>query len=77
MLLTFIVGGPLGTDSVLIKFVKGFDICGVFEFFSMKIKARLFFLLEGARLSGPWGPLGPTHLGTNSWGPSGPEALTT
>ena len=39
--------------------------------------SRLFFLLEGARLSGPWGPLGPTHLGTNSWGPSGPEALTT
>ena len=29
---------PPGTDSVLIKFVKGFDICGVFEFFSMKIK---------------------------------------
>ena len=31
---------PLGTDSVLIKFVKGFDICGVFEFFSMKIKVE-------------------------------------
>ena len=28
----------LGTDSVLIKFVKEFDICGVFELFSMKIK---------------------------------------
>ena len=31
---------PHGTDSVLIKFVKGFDICGVFEFFSMKIKVE-------------------------------------
>ena len=28
---------PLGTDSVLIKFVKEFDICGVFELFLMKI----------------------------------------
>ena len=31
---------PSGTDSVLIKFVKGFDSCGVFEFFSMKIKVE-------------------------------------
>ena len=29
---------PRGTDSVLIKFVKEFDICGAFELFSMKIK---------------------------------------
>ena len=29
-----------GTDSVLIKFVKRFDMCGVFEFFSIKIKVE-------------------------------------
>ena len=27
-----------GTDSVLIKFTQEFDICGVFELFSMKVK---------------------------------------
>ena len=29
---------PSRTDSVLIKFSQEFDICGVFELFSMKIK---------------------------------------
>ena len=29
--------GTRGTDSVLIKFTQEFDICGVFELFSMKI----------------------------------------
>ena len=35
-------------------------------------KPRLFFLLERARVSGPWGPLGPDHLWKNFWGPPGP-----
>ena len=29
---------PRGIDSVLIKFIQLFEICGVFELFSMKIK---------------------------------------
>ena len=33
--------GPLGIDSVLIKFMQEVDICGAFELFSMKIKSRI------------------------------------
>ena len=39
----------------------------------MDIDLKLdFFLMEGVRVSGPWGSLGPDHFWKYFWGPSSP-----